>query len=133
MKCDLCDSILPDNLDKCPNCGANLYNKGRYLKPQTIEQLKIFCEEKSLSLHKMRFFIGENYKGARAFGIIILILMTLNGIAAIHMGTIHGTAAITIPATITIGIREVTGVTGTMILPIGIPTGNNSNGKRKER
>ncbi len=41
----------------------------RYQKPKTIEELKAFCEEKGMPLEKMRFFIGEDYSGAKAFGI----------------------------------------------------------------
>lgn len=37
--------------------------------PQTIEELKAFCEEKGLPLEQMRFFIGVDYKEPRAFGI----------------------------------------------------------------
>ena len=41
----------------------------RYRKPQTIDELKQFCEEKGMPLEKMRFFIGEDYPHPRAFGI----------------------------------------------------------------
>jgi len=41
----------------------------RYRKPQTIDELKRFCAEKNMPLERMRFFIGEDYPGARAFGI----------------------------------------------------------------
>lgn len=41
----------------------------RYRKPQTIDELKQFCAEKGMPLERMRFFIGEDYRGARAFGI----------------------------------------------------------------
>ena len=41
----------------------------RYRKPQTIDELKRFCAEKGMPLERMRFFIGEDYRGARAFGI----------------------------------------------------------------
>lgn len=37
--------------------------------PKTIEELKAFCAEKGMPLEKMRFFIGEDYREARAFGI----------------------------------------------------------------
>ena len=41
----------------------------KYKKPQTIEELKAFCLSKGMPLEQMRFFIGEDYRGARAFGI----------------------------------------------------------------
>ena len=27
MKCKYCDSIIPDNADSCPNCGAQVIHK----------------------------------------------------------------------------------------------------------
>lgn len=41
----------------------------QYRKPQTIDELKRFCAEQGMPLERMRFFIGEDYRGARAFGI----------------------------------------------------------------
>lgn len=41
----------------------------RYRKPQTIDELKRFCAERGMPLEQMRFFIGEDYRGARAFGV----------------------------------------------------------------
>lgn len=38
-------------------------------RPKTIEELKAFCAERGMPLEKMRFFIGEDYREARAFGI----------------------------------------------------------------
>ncbi len=38
-------------------------------KPKTIEELQQYCRERSMPLEKMRFFIGKDYKGAKAFGI----------------------------------------------------------------
>lgn len=37
--------------------------------PKTIEEFKAFCAERNMPLEKMRFFIGEDYKPPRAFGI----------------------------------------------------------------
>lgn len=37
--------------------------------PSTIEELKAFCLSKNMPLERMRFFIGEDYRGAKAFGI----------------------------------------------------------------
>ncbi|MBR2742202.1 MAG: hypothetical protein IKD89_01275 [Clostridia bacterium] len=44
-------------------------NKERYAKPRTIDELRAFCEDRGMPLEKMRFFIGEDYRGAQAFGI----------------------------------------------------------------
>ena len=42
---------------------------GRVTTPRTIEELLAFCERHKLPLAKMRFFIGLDYPGAKAFGI----------------------------------------------------------------
>ena len=38
-------------------------------RPRTIEQLQDFCAYNEMPLERMRFFVGEDYKEARAFGI----------------------------------------------------------------
>ncbi|SFU38569.1 hypothetical protein [Butyrivibrio sp. M55] len=38
-------------------------------KPKTIEELKEYCEKNGFTSEKTRFFIGENYKEPKAFGI----------------------------------------------------------------
>lgn len=40
-----------------------------YLRPKTIEELKQFCADKGMPLEQMRFYIGEDYREPRAFGI----------------------------------------------------------------
>ena len=37
--------------------------------PKTIEELKEYCESNGFTSEKTRFFVGENYKEPRAFGI----------------------------------------------------------------
>lgn len=37
--------------------------------PRTIEELQRYCAQKGMPLVRMRFFIGENYKQPKAFGI----------------------------------------------------------------
>ncbi len=41
----------------------------KFEKPKTISELLEFCNEKGMPLRQMRFFIGEDYPEARAFGI----------------------------------------------------------------
>ena len=41
----------------------------RVQTPKTMDELLAFCERHDLPLSKMRFFIGLDYPGARAFGI----------------------------------------------------------------
>ena len=39
------------------------------MRPRTIEQLQDFCAYNEMPLERMRFFVGEDYRQARAFGI----------------------------------------------------------------
>ena len=70
-KCDYCGAFISDTDEKCPNCGAPNDHLARGAKgvPRTIEELKSFCEARHLPLEDMRFFIGEDYRQSRAFGI----------------------------------------------------------------
>lgn len=71
IKCDWCGSWINDFDQVCPNCGGvnNNYNRNANGTPQTIEELKAWAKAMSLPLQEMRTFIGEDYKGAKAFGI----------------------------------------------------------------
>lgn len=71
VKCDYCGSFIDDTEDICPNCGAansHMMRSGDGV-PKTIEELKTFCQNRSLPLEKMRFYIGEDFKEPKAFGI----------------------------------------------------------------
>ena len=72
--CRYCGSTISSSEEKCPNCGAP--NEGyvaeterRIFLPQTIEELKEYCAERGMPLLRMRFFIGEDYREPKAFGI----------------------------------------------------------------
>ena len=71
LKCEYCEHYMADTDERCPNCGAPNPNLKRNAVriPQTIEELKAFCEEHNLPLEKMHFHIGEDYKEPKAFGI----------------------------------------------------------------
>lgn len=58
--------------------------------PETIEELKNFCYRHGLPLEQMRFFIGENYPGARAFG----IYQDYDGYFVVYKNKADGTRAI---------------------------------------
>ena len=63
MKCPYCGADMSESDKLCPHCGA--WNG----VPKTIEELKEFCRAYELPLERMRFFIGEDYKEPKAFGI----------------------------------------------------------------
>ena len=79
VQCEYCGGIYDAAEKNCPSCGARNPNpvtetpkpqtSGRTGKPTTIQELKDFCQSKGMPLEKMRFFIGEDYKAPRAFGI----------------------------------------------------------------
>ena len=73
-QCKYCGSTVSSSDLCCPNCGAP--NDGYVVDterhvffPKTIEELKEYCAERGMPLLKMRFFIGEDYRNPKAFGI----------------------------------------------------------------
>lgn len=66
--CEYCGSLLPTGAAACPACGAPV-DPGRKGVPKTIDELKAFAAWHRLPLKDMRFFLGEDYRGPRAFGI----------------------------------------------------------------
>lgn len=71
VKCNYCDSMIDAQAEQCPNCGAvneNMVRTGNGV-PKTIQELKEWAKAHNLPLEKMRFFIGEDYREPRAFGI----------------------------------------------------------------
>lgn len=70
-KCSFCGSFISDTDEICPNCGAVNENLMRSADgiPKTIEELKAFSDKHNLPLKDMRFFLGEDFKEPKAFGI----------------------------------------------------------------
>ncbi len=73
-KCEYCGGVILSSDKKCPTCGAAnlLYVEDApsvILTPHTIKELAEYCAERNMPLHRMRFFIGEDYKKPKAFGI----------------------------------------------------------------
>ena len=73
-QCKYCGSTVSSSDKCCPNCGAP--NEGfvvdterHVFLPKTIEELKEYCAERGMPLLRMRFFIGEDYRKPKAFGI----------------------------------------------------------------
>lgn len=73
-KCEYCGATLKSSDRNCPQCGAPNPNyvpdgKRQIFLPKTIEELKEYCAERGMPLLRMRFFIGEDFKEPKAFGI----------------------------------------------------------------
>lgn len=72
IKCEYCGGFLNDCDEMCPHCGAVNSNLKRQSNetPRTIEELKGWYVSHHLPPEKVtRFFIGTDFKGAKAFGI----------------------------------------------------------------
>ena len=72
--CPYCGRPVRSNEQKCPNCGgANEYyvvpRSRQDLRPKTIEELRDWCSVHRLPLQRLRFFLGEDYRPPRAYGI----------------------------------------------------------------
>lgn len=91
VKCEYCDSYIDDTVSFCPSCGAPNEHMARSANgvPKTIEELQAFCREKQIPLDRLRFFIGENYQGPRAFGIY-----KENGLCTVYKNKSDGTRAV---------------------------------------
>ena len=64
--CYHCGEPLGPKDRVCPRCGADTTVSRR---PRTIYELRAYCAEKRVPLEQIRFFIGEDYREPRAFGI----------------------------------------------------------------
>ena len=82
-KCSVCGGDVRSDEPECPCCGAP--NE----VPQTIEELKAYCGKRGMPLHRMRFFIGENYEEPKAFGIY-----EDNGRFIVYKNKANGTRAV---------------------------------------
>lgn len=71
IKCEYCGNYIDDSDETCSSCGGVNSHLVRNAigVPKTIEELKQWCMQKNIPLEQARFFIGQDYKGARAFGI----------------------------------------------------------------
>ena len=73
-KCPYCGTQVPSSSRKCPLCGAanEMYvDAGAPVRfgPETIDELRAFCRKQGMPLEKMRFFISEDYRYPKAYGI----------------------------------------------------------------
>ena len=89
--CNHCGKPLPDDATVCPYCGEALTEDIRLTKiPETIEELQAFCAAHKMPLDAMRFFIGEDFKGAKAFG----IFKREDGICVVYKNKADGSRAV---------------------------------------
>ena len=73
-KCKFCGGVVRSDERKCPQCGAENENfvadtSRSVFLPKTIPELQEYCAERGMPLLRMRFFIGEDFREPRAFGI----------------------------------------------------------------
>lgn len=82
-RCPRCGALVLPQEKFCAQCGASLQEATSASgtpaeprtappimdKPDSIEALKAYCDAKGMPLEKMRFFIGQDYRQPRAFGI----------------------------------------------------------------
>ena len=73
-KCEFCGSTLLSSERTCSQCGASNANyvedtPRTVFLPKTIDELKEYCAERGMPLARMRFFIDEDFREPRAFGI----------------------------------------------------------------
>ena len=70
IQCDYCGNTYEDTQEKCPSCGGPNPSHQNDGKPKTIEELKDWYKKRNLPDPEVtRFFIGEDYKKPKAFGI----------------------------------------------------------------
>lgn len=80
-RCPHCGAMILPRDKFCPQCGTPLEAEGKSIDyaeddgwqpgmiPVTIGQLSAYCEYNEMPLETMRFFVGEDYRQPRAFGI----------------------------------------------------------------
>lgn len=71
IPCEYCGQMIPETAQTCPHCGAanSRVKRTAYGVPTTMEELRAYCQQHNLPLQDMRVFLGEDYRGAKAFGI----------------------------------------------------------------
>ncbi len=89
LRCPHCGEPVKASMKICPRCEAELIQP-RSRKPQTINELQQYCTLKNIPLEKLRFFIGEDYKEPKAFG----IYQKDNGDFVVYKNKADGTRAI---------------------------------------
>lgn len=73
-KCVFCGESVSARDRSCPHCGGANENyvsaySHAFSLPKTLEELKEYCTGRKIPLEQLRFFIGEDYRAPRAYGI----------------------------------------------------------------
>ena len=92
VKCDYCENYIEEISESCEHCGAPNphYKRTANAQPETIDQLRDWYVAHNLPDETVtRFFIGKDYKGARAFG----IYQDVNGDFVVYKNKSDGTRA----------------------------------------
>ena len=71
VRCTFCDNLMSETDLNCPFCGTpnNSVRGSAPVAPQTVYELRMFAETVGISLERLHFHLGEDYKGRCAFGI----------------------------------------------------------------
>ena len=89
LRCPHCGEPVKPGMKICPRCEAEL-TPPKSRKPQTINELYQYCMLKNIPLEKLRFFIGEDYREPKAFG----IYRKDNGDFVVYKNKADGTRAV---------------------------------------
>lgn len=94
--CSYCGALIPHNVasaaavQAAPAPAEQPRAKRGVETPRTVDELLAFCERHQLPLAKMRFFIGLDYPGARAYG----IFQDKNGDFVVYKNKADGSRAV---------------------------------------
>ena len=74
FQCPFCRGSIRTNERVCPHCGGpnekyTADTPDTLFLPKTIEELKEYCSVQKIPLMRLRFFIGEDYREPKAYGI----------------------------------------------------------------
>lgn len=92
IKCDWCGRWINDFDQACPSCGGVNRNFRRQADgvPRTVAELSEWAKKHNLPLRQMNTYIGQDYRGPRAFG----IYRDGNGNFVVYKNKADGTRAV---------------------------------------
>ena len=74
FQCQFCGGTVRTDERTCPHCGGTnekytAETPHTLMLPKTIEEMKEYCSAQKIPLQRLRFFIGEDYREPKAYGI----------------------------------------------------------------